>query len=299
MDISKVGLRATATSENGYSVTCCERASTWAKGVLMSFICWPIQAFLLVACSLMLIWDVIRHHMAGADMVQPLDDLYVALDYSLCVLLSVEVVLRAVASQGAFFRTWFNYVDMVVLVLLILTNIVMHTRFDKILGRKRANRNLWVIVVYAIRYVSQVIRMVMVWNEGRATALMLKNANECQVQMPDFKCRYRDLEEIDEEADYSKNGKEDHNGFHASETTKIFKFNSNSSINKYGTYDETHGRPLKPNSYERNLRSAEQMAVAFDINVTPLGSPRSDDDWVDALTPAHNGNSLHHEIGEA
>eukprot|EP00954_Amorphochlora_amoebiformis_P028577 1391883-Amorphochlora_amoeboformis.AAC.1 len=32
MDISKVGLRATATSENGYSVTCCERASTWAKG---------------------------------------------------------------------------------------------------------------------------------------------------------------------------------------------------------------------------------------------------------------------------
>jgi len=261
----------------------CESLQIRASRILYNNqICWPVQIWMFASCLAMLIWDVVRHHGFG-DMVKPFDDLYVVLDYTLCVLLLMEVLVRGIAVQERFFRECVNYIDMFVLALLFATNVVMHTRLDRYLGRNKA-RNIWVLGIYAVRYVAQIVRLCMVWHESRIQARLHQTANELKVRMPGME---EVSGEITEGGSLLDTHERNHPGYHS------FGGNGDDPIllEKYGATFQNRIRKipedtqpqngLSESSYDRRKSAADAMAVAFDI--TPLDSP-SGRSWGDTLS---------------
>mmetsp|Transcript_17145 Transcript_17145/g.27854 ORF Transcript_17145/g.27854 Transcript_17145/m.27854 type:complete len:232 (+) Transcript_17145:308-1003(+) len=230
----------------------------------------------------MLIWDVVRHHGFG-DMVKPFDDLYVVLDYTLCVLLLMEVLVRGIAVQERFFRECVNYIDMFVLALLFATNVVMHTRLDRYLGRNKA-RNIWVLGIYAVRYVAQIVRLCMVWHESRIQARLHQTANELKVRMPGMEEVSGEITEGGSLLDTHERNRPGYHSFGGNGDDPIL-------LEKYGATFQNRIRKipedtqpqngLSESSYDRRKSAADAMAVAFDI--TPLDSP-SGRSWGDTLS---------------
>eukprot|EP00465_Bigelowiella_longifila_P014948 CAMPEP_0185265096 /NCGR_PEP_ID=MMETSP1359-20130426/26343_1 /TAXON_ID=552665 /ORGANISM="Bigelowiella longifila, Strain CCMP242" /LENGTH=260 /DNA_ID=CAMNT_0027854167 /DNA_START=163 /DNA_END=946 /DNA_ORIENTATION=- len=232
------------------------------------------------------IWDVVRHHGFG-DMVKSFDDLYVALDYTLCILLLIEVLIRGIAVQGRFFRECVNWIDMSVLALLLATNVVMHTRLDRYLGRNKA-RNIWVLCIYAVRYVAQVVRLCMVWHESRIQARLHQTANELKVRMPGVEEVSGEITGEGSFIDLQEKGR--HPIYHSFDNRDdprgvlLEKYSKRPAVQTRISKTSEDPKALNgvsASSYERRKSAVDVMAVAFDI--TPPGSP-SGSSWGDALS---------------
>eukprot|EP00472_Partenskyella_glossopodia_P014110 CAMPEP_0197530038 /NCGR_PEP_ID=MMETSP1318-20131121/30436_1 /TAXON_ID=552666 /ORGANISM="Partenskyella glossopodia, Strain RCC365" /LENGTH=251 /DNA_ID=CAMNT_0043085703 /DNA_START=265 /DNA_END=1020 /DNA_ORIENTATION=- len=246
--------------------------------------------------------------------MKSIDEAYVILDYSLCALLLVELVIRALATQKRFFYEFCNYIDMFVLVLLIATSLVMHRRFDVYLGKRRTRRT-WALAVYFVRYLAQVGRLLMVWREARA-ANQMADAIDCMVRIPDQD--QINMMETNVKADmtlknfangtaqiqpqrssyYGSTGTTFTNGINGTNAGGGRKGGGSASLHAPQTNAGGPSRYLYSGSsngtdadaetrrYTAISAAAEQMAVAFDI--TPLDSPSTGYDegsWTDVLTP--------------
>mmetsp|Transcript_17781 Transcript_17781/g.24851 ORF Transcript_17781/g.24851 Transcript_17781/m.24851 type:complete len:305 (+) Transcript_17781:313-1227(+) len=274
-----------ASGSRGLVISTCDNLRTLATRVLYSPVCWPLQIFMFVCCLVMLIWDILRHHALG-QWVQSFDYLYIMLDYLLCILLLLEVIVRALATGSRFFTEFFNYIDMIVLALLFAVNIVMHTRLDTILGRRQKSRDVWVLSVYGVRYVAQLARMALIWNEQNAISWRHEAAGEC-INIPCAEDTYESSVKF-----RSENGYSDYNTFGASSADEVRFGRERSSTLPYD-FAPGSSEEMKPiasssrdgrrmvSSYERRKFAAETLAVAFDV--TPLDSPAGES-W--ALSPS-------------
>mmetsp|Transcript_7751 Transcript_7751/g.14915 ORF Transcript_7751/g.14915 Transcript_7751/m.14915 type:complete len:276 (-) Transcript_7751:238-1065(-) len=257
-------------------LSCGETTRLFASRLLYGPVCIPLQLGMLFMCVVMLVWDVIRQHF-WRDAT--LDDIYVDLDYLMCALLALEVTVRAIATQAHFWTDCFNYIDLFVLVLIIATNVIMHTRLDRYLGDHRSKRDAWVLIVYALRYAAQVLRFVMILLETNRSTEMIEACEELTIKMDGDVTAYKPSINSCEGPDdglqmesYQGGGGYQAEDYYTTPTSIIS-----------APLQQTRRYGKAASSYERRKSAEDVLRSAFDV--TPLDSPSESHSWADAVSP--------------